>query len=281
MQVVTSGSVKKLSTNKRKILNVDELNAYKVAYEKPIGGRDYFRYLIVPSFTFALFSFILLYQVWVSVLLAIFGFIYGLKVFLPKSIKKNYESISFNQRNKLINNMTQIMTDETKTVNQALSLAGDRLDGELKEDLFLLQARLVGADNDRIKAGFKEFISKYVDDIIFVQFIEQLETSMLEGRTNIDTMKDIKSYHNDMKKKQTEYEKKKQSHLRDMKTLMIVVVVFILAISFSFGFSTYIENFARNWIGYITCSIYMSVIFIFFRQFTKYLFDDSVLEVSL
>lgn len=281
MQVVASKKVKGLKTQKKNIINVDELNAYKVAYGKPLKTRDYVYYVGMPALVFVGFSFILLYYWWLSLIMGVVGALYGAKVFLPKSVEKVYQSQSFSQRNKFVNNMTQILTDDGKTVTRALATANARADGEFREDITRLQARLVGADNSQIKDGFKNLSEKYMDDIIFVQYIEQLETAMLEGLANIDTLKDIKSYHNDMKKKQTEYEVKKQGHLKDMKMLCGVVVVFILAVSFSFGFSTYVNDFAHHYTGWISCGVYILLMLQFFRKFSIYLFDDSVLEVKM
>ncbi|MDM5335789.1 hypothetical protein QUF84_00565 [Fictibacillus enclensis] len=281
MKVVASKQVKRLNTQKKNILNVDELNAFKVAYGKPLKTKDYVYYVGMPALVFIGFSFILLYYWWVSLLMGVVGVIYGAKVFLPKSIEKAYNAQSFAQRNKFVNNMTQILTDDGKTVTNALATANARAEGEFQVDIRRLEARLLGADNDQIKSGFKSLAEKYKDDVIFIQYVEQLETAMLEGRANIDTLKDIKSYHNDMKKKQTEYEVKKQGHLKDMKMLCGVVVVFILAVSFSFGFSTYVNDFAHHPTGWIACGIYMVLMLQFFRKFSIYLFDESVLEVKM
>lgn len=281
VKVVTRKGTKSLHTKKKNILNVDELNAYKVAYGSPLKLKDYFHYVLIPGIIFGIFSFLLLYYWWLSLIAVIIGIVYGFKVFLPKSIKKYYETESFGQRNKFINNMTQILTDESKTVTKALSIVNARAEGEFSEDLTILHARLIGADNKQIQNGFKVLADNYEDDIIFVQYLEQLETAMLEGRANIDTLKDIKTYHNDIKKKQNEYELKKQGHLRDMKMLCGVVLIFILAITFSFGFNTYINDFAHHPIGWVTCGIYITLMSRFFRKFSTYLFDDSILEVEI
>ncbi len=278
---MSSKGVKSLNTRKKNIINVDELNAYKVAYGKPLKARDYLYYVGMPSLIFGGFSFILLYYWWFSLIMIVAGSIYGFKFFLPKSIEKHYEMQSFSERNKFINNMTQVLTDESKTVIRALSTVNSRAEGELRKDLTVLQARLQGADNHQIQLAFKSLADKYEDDIIFVQYLEQLETAMLEGRANIDTLKDVKSYHNDMKKKKNEYEFKKQGHLKDMKMLCGVVVVFILAISFSFGFSIYVNDFAHHPIGWVTCGIYISLMAHFFKKFSTYLFDESILEVEV
>lgn len=269
-----------IQTKKKNLVNIDELNAYKVAYESKLQAKDYLTYVGVPAIGLGIFSFILFYYWWVTIIMIGVGALYGLTFYLPKSIKKQYSDHSFNQRNKFLNNMTQLLTDENKTVTRALLTANERANGEFQTDIQVLQARLMGADNFKIGEGFAELCEKYESDIIFVQYIEQLETAMLEGRANIDTLKDIKTYHNDMKRKQNEYEKQKEGHLKDMKMLAFVVITFILAITFSFGMKTYVNAFAHHFTGWITLSIYLSLMGYFFKQFSRFLFDDSILEVE-
>jgi hypothetical protein len=267
---------------KKKFVNADEINAIKVAYGKPLERKDYLRYGLIPGLIVGGFSFILLYLWWVSLILGIIGALYGLKVLMPKIIQRTYEQISFRERNKFVNNMTQILTNDSQTLLKALGRASDRSEGELKMDLKVLQAKLMGADHGQVLQAFKVISNKYRDDIIFVQYIEQIETASLEGKTNMDTLKDIKSYHNEMKKKKKEeYDRKKDGHLRDIKSLCIIVVFFILIIAFSFNFETYIDAFARHPIGWCTAGIYMLLMFFFSRSFANYYFDDSILEVKI
>lgn len=271
---------KKIKTNKKGLVNVDEIQAHKVAYEKPLNVKDYSFYIGTPAVILGGFTFILLYYWWFSLIMAVVGGIYGAVLFLPKAVTKNYEMHSFRERNKFINNMTQILTDDSKTVPRSLMTAAARSEGEFKEDLLVLQARLMGADNQTIQDAFRDVEDKYEGDVVFVQYVEQLETTMLEGRTNIDTLQDIKTYHNDIKVKQDEYQKEKNGYLKDMRMLLGVMVVFILAISFSFGFELYKEAFAHNFVGWVTIGIYLLLMGNYFRTFSKYLFDDSIMEVQ-
>lgn len=267
-------------TRKKKFVNADEINAIKVAYGKPLERKDYVRYALIPGLIVAGFSFILLYYWWVSLILGFVGALYGLKVLMPKNIQRAYEQTSFRERNKFVNNMTQILTNDSNTLLNALGRASDRSEGELMKDLKVLQARLMGADHEQVLQAFKVLSNKYRDDIIFVQYLEQVETASLEGKTNVDTLKDIKTYHNEMKEKKEDYERKKDGQLKDMKMLCSVVVIFILIIAFSFSFDTYIQAFARHPIGWGTSGIYMLLMFFFFKSFATYYFDDSILEVK-
>ncbi|MFC9084157.1 hypothetical protein ACFTY7_46100, partial [Streptomyces sp. NPDC057062] len=103
LKVVTKKNIKRLKTQKRNYLNVDELNSYRVAYGQPLKAIDFIFYVGMPRLLFVGFSFILLYYWWLSLLMGVFGAIYGYKVFLPKSIEKSYKAQSFNQRNIFVN----------------------------------------------------------------------------------------------------------------------------------------------------------------------------------
>ncbi|HDR7527025.1 MULTISPECIES: hypothetical protein [Bacillus cereus group] len=267
-------------TKKKKFVNAEEVNAFKVAYGKPLNKKDYLRYAAVPGLVTGVFSFLLLYIWWLSLILGVLGAVYGLKVLMPKIVKRAYERDSFRERNKFVNNMTSLLANDSQTLLTALSRASDRAKGELREDLKILMANILGADQTQVIQAFKNLSSKYHEDITFDQYLEQLETCVLEGRTNLETLKDIKTHHNETKEKKDEYERKKEGHLKDMKMLCGVIVVFVLAITFSFGFKTYITAFARHPIGWITSGIYMSLMFFFFKSFTTYLFDDSIMEVK-
>lgn len=268
-----------LATKKKKTFNVDELRAYKEAYGGKLGIRDHMFFIGVPAVLFGTMSFLLLYNGWVSGAIAFFCGIYGFRKLMPRAVKKNYETQAFNERNKFLNNITQVLTDDSQTVLMALKKVTPRSQGEFREDIKRFHAKLMGADQERLREATLWFADRYEDDIIFIQYIEQLETAMLEGKTNVDTLKDIKTYHNDIRKKQDLYEAGKNGHLSDMKQLVFITAILIIALAVSFGFSTYLEAFARHPIGYVTSGLYLLIMWNFFRKFVNYLFDDSVMEI--
>ncbi|MGU9537295.1 hypothetical protein, partial [Proteus mirabilis] len=86
---------------------------------------------------------------------AAIGVAYGLRVWLPKAVKRNYNIKSFNERNRLLNLLTQQMSDPTKIPKQVLERVVSRLDGELKQDFFPITARIAnGATNAEITEMF-------------------------------------------------------------------------------------------------------------------------------
>jgi len=269
----------KLNTKKSKSLTFDELNAYKVAYGGAMGAKELTYFVGLPAFLLGLFSFLLLYNGWVTGVCSVIGAIYGWRTLLPRVTIKRYEQEAFNQRNKFLNNITQVLTDDNQTVLMALDKVKIRADGEFREDLKRFHAMLIGADDTGVRDAVIWFAEQYEDDVIFVQYLEQLETSMIEGKTNVETLKDIKSYHNDIRKKQALYEAAKQGHLRDMRQLVIITAILIIALAVSFGFTTYLRVFARSIFGYISAGLYLTIMTVFFRQFLGYYFDDSVMEI--
>lgn len=269
----------RIVTKKKGKMNIDELRAYRRAYGRGLGAKDYVSYLGVPAGLFGTFSFLLLYNGWVSGVCVILGAIYGWRSLLPRVVRKQYEAEAFNQRNKFLNNITQVLTDDNQTVLMAIKKVTERSDGEFQKDLKRFHARLIGADNQRIREAVVWFADRYDDDVIFLQYLEQLETAMLEGKTNVDTLKDIKTYHNDIRKKQDLYERGKAGHLHDMRSLVIITAILIIALAVSFGFETYLSAFARHPIGYVSAGLYLFIMVLFFKQFTNFFFDDSVMEI--
>lgn len=271
---------KKPKTKNKKRVDIDELMAYRKAYGRELGRMDYVKMVIIPGIGFGLFSLIILYTPIVSIICLMIGLFYGYTFLMPNTVRKEYEKESFAQRNKFINNMTQIMTDDNKTVAQALGTAKIRAEGEFRDDLARLEAKIIGSDVPGIQDAFDTMGERYLDDPIFSQYIEQVETSAIEGNANIDTLKDIKGYHNEMKAKQEEYEKLKQGHLSDMKTMAFTILAFIAALTFSFGFDTYLNSFAHALAGRVAGGLYLVIMMVFVKQFGGFLFDDSVVSTS-
>lgn len=271
----------KAQTRRKGLIDVNELNAYQVAYGKPLDYKDYFQYIGLPAVAMAGLAFALWYNIWVSIICALIGAVYGLKSIMPKSIKRKYNMKSLQARKIFINNMTQILTDDSKTLNKALSIAKERTKGELKEDINLLETKIHGANKFQISEAFSELKDKYEHDVVFTQYLEQLETAIFEGRNNIDTLQQIKSYHNDMVTKTNEYMRLKDGHVRDMKQLSLFVALFILAITFSFGFQTFYDGFAKSIVGWVIGGAYYVLMARHCLKFFSYYFDDEIMSLGV
>lgn len=262
-------------------MTIDELNAYKIAYGNPLERKELFRGLLIPFAISFGFSFILYYYWWIGLIAGIVGAIYGYMYIIPQQVKRVYNANSFRERNNFINNITQILTNDDTTVLNALNTVGERASGEFKEDLLKLQANLLDASNEGVQEAFQVVSDKYNYDVIFSLFVEQLTTATIEGRTNIDTLKDIKGYHNMLKQRQESFYMKKQQRSKDFKFMSKVAAIFIAAITLSFGFRQFIDVYAHNPIGWLASGLYLIILAYIFHSFQKKMGDDSVMEVKI
>ncbi|MCY8151331.1 hypothetical protein [Bacillus paralicheniformis] len=266
---------------KKRVYSLDELNAYKVAYGKPIERKELLMSLIKPFAVVFVFSYALYYYWWLSLILGTVGMFYGYRVMMPQSIKRVYEANAFRERNNFINNLTQILTNSERTMLKALETVTSRANGEFKEDLLQLQLSLQGASNKEIQSAFQQFGEKYKHDVIFDLYVEQLTTAMIEGRTNIDTIKDIKSLHNELKKEQDKFLQKKKRATYEFRFISIISLVLIGAVTFSFGWSQFVDVYAHQITGWIASAIYLSLLGGFFHSYLKRLGDDNIMEVKI
>jgi len=266
---------------KRKVYTLDELNAYKKAYGNPIQRKELFTTLTIPFVVAALYTFSLYYYWWLALIAGCIGMLYSYRVMLPANIKRIYENNAFRERNNFLNNITQILTNPERTVLEALKIVGDRAHGEFKHDLLHLQASLIDADKGEIQRAFQVLSKKYEKDVIFDMYIEQLTTAMTEGRFSMETLKDIKTYHNEVKKRQDRFLADKNKEAYNFKFICTVGLGLIAAISFSFGWEQFITVYAHNPIGWVASGIYLAILGGNFISFRKKLADDNIMEVQL
>lgn len=266
---------------RKRILTLDELNAYRKAYGKPIQKKELFLTIMIPFSVTFFYTFILYYYWWLSFICGVIGAIYGYIFITSQQVKRVYENNAFRERNNFINTMTQLLTNNERTVLQALQTVTERANGEFKKDLQKLSSELIDANNEDIKNAFQELADKYEKDVIFSMYVEQLITAATQGRTNVDTLKDIKSYHNEVKKRQEKFFEAKKRKERDFKYMCRVGLFFIAAVTFSFGFGQFIENYAHHAIGWVSSAIYLLILARIFHTFLKRMGDDSVMEVKI
>lgn len=266
---------------KKKVLSIDELNAYRIAYGKPIQKKELFLSLGVPFVVGFFYIFILFYYWWLALIAGFVAMGYSYAFIIPQEVKRVYEENAFREKNNFVNNMTQILTNNNRTVLQALKIVTDRSSGEFKEDLLKLQANIVDATNQDIQDSFQCLSEKYKSDVIFSLYVEQLTTLVLEGRNNIQTLKDIKTYHNEIKKRQEKFFNQKVQKKRDFKFMCKVGVLIIFTLSISFGFEMFIEIYAHHPIGWVSSLGYLLLLAKNYHIFLKRMGDDSIMEVTI
>ncbi|KGX85189.1 hypothetical protein [Pontibacillus litoralis] len=266
---------------KKKKYTLDEVNALRIAYGDPLQKREIVSALFIPFLIAAVFTFSLFYYWWLSVIAGGIAMFYAYAKILPQDTRRSYEITAFRERNKFVNNITQMLTNEERTVLDCLKVVTERAQGEFKDDLLMLQASIMEANNKEKQTAFQVISDKYKGDVIFDLFIEQLATATIEGRFSIDTLKDIKSYHNEVKKRQDDFLQKKKKEAFHFKFIIGIGLVLIMAITFSFGWEQFIGVYARSLIGWITSSLYLVLITGYFLSFRKHYIDDDIMEVKV
>lgn len=263
-------------------MSAEELRALRNAYDKPLTAKNYIVFAAAPALLFGGILFYLTYVWWLGLIAGIIGVFYGLRIWLPKTIKRNYNIKSFNERNRLLNLLTQQMSDQTKIPKQVLERVVSRLDGELKKDFFPITARIAnGATSSEINKMFNAVEEKYKDDIIFSQYLEQIETNFTTGIDNLSSLKDMNGYHNDIRKQRDLFLGFKSKRLKDCFSLILLTLLLISALQFGMGdHEIYIEAFANSMIGRGTSIVFTAIFIGLTRRFEKIYFDDNIMEVK-
>lgn len=269
----------KILKKRSKRITIEQLQTTQTAYFKSLTYRDYIKHIAVPAFLFGLFAQVLFYYWEVTAGAALLGALIGFSFNLPNTVKMNYKKRSYLERNRLINSMTQLLVNPDYTVLQVLKKVTPRLEGELKQDIERLMATLSVGSNREVRVAFQLLNDKYNADIIFGQFMEQIETSHFEGNNDVEVLKDIKTHHNEVLEKQATFLSSKLKFMADFKGLMIIMLVLIGMISIIFSLETYIEHYAHHITGWVTIPVFLCVCLYAYLKIMKIYYDDSVTEV--
>ncbi|HCA4225887.1 TPA: hypothetical protein MPX54_002973, partial [Listeria monocytogenes] len=265
----------------RQTFNLDELNAYKKAFGNPLLKKEIFVSIAGPAIVSGGYVFILTYYWWLAAIFAIVGGIYGYRVSMPMNIKRVYEQQALYERNRFINYMTQILSDPSKTVVTALGIVADRAKGEFRDNLKKLRGTLMDATPNDVTKAFHDLKEKYPNDIVFDLYLEQLVTATIEGRASMDTLKNIKSWHNSLLDKQKMFIDKKKGFSKDFRLTALIGVGIVAVLTVSLGLPKFIDYFAHFWIGWVTSLIYLGAHFHYYRRYQKQIVDDDVMEVTV
>jgi len=271
----------KIKYQRKKYFDATELEAMQKLYGSNLTLGDYKKYLLASIIFTSGFATLLFHRIIITIITGIFGAIYGFKVIMKQSITRNYKMDSLYERQKFINSLAQILTDDQKITLGAIELANSRIKGELHDDINILQARIEGANRTQVRYAFDELGQKYESDILFCQFIEQIETALTVGRANdIETIKQQKTYHNDAVRNTEAFLKVKEGHYAGIKLITTIIGALIILVMFSFGIKTYHEAFTRMLVGNIFGGMFYVILLYLMHNFYKIYFDDDILSIG-
>lgn len=267
---------------KKRRYNLDEYQALRSAYDRGYSRTDIFITLIKPFGFIFIYTYLLYYYWWLSLIFAIGAAIFQYRNLNLMVAQRDYDDDAFAQRNKFINNLTQILANSGTTTLDGLLEVRKRTDGEFKDDLGQLLLVLRRADVSKIRAAFEELTNKYSNDVIFEQYMDQIETAILDGRNNIEILKDIRTFHNAIKGKRDVFKELKHKRAMNFKVITVLLLAGVTLLSFLVGgISQYIEIYAHTPFGWVCNTLFLLGIFMVFRAHLKKQRDDEIMEVDI
>lgn len=274
-QRVTKSKMAQKKYNKKMI----DLERYQLAYQNNLSKNKQIMILIIYVAVGASILWLLFGYLAVTLIGALMGLWYAKKIVLPYEIRTLYEENALLMRNKMINSLTQMLTNPQKTTLDALVELESRLEGELQKELQSVLAQVSDAGSLEIQTIFNQWSAHYAKDIIFGQYLEQIATAIIEGRTNTETLKDIKTYHNDLKRRQNSYMKAKKNHAKEVYTVLGMVFGLVALISFGIGRDQFITVYAHRPIGWGVNIVFLIIEGFFYLQFYKFYRDNDIVVV--
>lgn len=279
--------ISQIQTRNRNRVDIEELHALSSAYGQRLKNKEIATLIGYPAIILGILTTLLTYSWWKVLIVIFVGLFFGYKVMLPNVIQRRYDTESLLARNRFLNSMTQTMVNPNKTVLECINYVIVRSTGELQDELKKLSVALaVGSDQERVFELLTNFANKYPDDTILSQYFEQLETIIIEGKSNVDALQDLTEHHNRLLEKRKYFFQVKDTFLNGVK----VLVAFIVGLILIFHASAYVMNgdldmytigFANNITGYISTTIYLISTFIVLNSFFRRYFDDSVTELGV
>ena len=268
-------NIKKVRNGKKRI-SINELNLIQEAYFKKLTFADYFKFLGIPAIAFGAITHVLQFYVPATIAAAVFGICFGLFKQMPKMIKKNYFLRSYVERNRFLNNFTQLIVNENITLLDIIEKIIPRLSGELYNDMTVLLARISTSDNQMAREAFKELANKYHEDVVFSQYVEQIETVFLEGYRSVESFKELKNQHNVLLEKIKDFQKDKGTTFTNFIGILTLVGLLVGILIFGRGVDLYITAYAHTGMGAISNTAYLVLLFFMYNKLMNYVYDDSI-----
>ncbi|MEC0709756.1 hypothetical protein P8881_19720 [Bacillus haynesii] len=266
----------------KKVMTIDEINAYRKAYGNPLMKKEIFTVLVVPFVLGFSIVMILFYYWWLALIGGIVSGAYGYVVLMRNSVQREYEQKARVQRNRFINNMTQLLTNPKETVLSSLQWCAkpEVAEGEFKKDLDTLIAILMDANEAETKKAFEDLAEKYKNDFVFSLFIDSLITVSVEGRTDVERIKELSDWHNDVMEQTSILMNSKQNAVRHYKISSFYTLTVIGILTFAMGFDGYLLYYAHNPIGWVSSIILLGMAAFYFNSFQNRLLDDEVTQLK-
>lgn len=213
---------------------------------------------------------------------------------LPRAVGAEHDQESLNQRNLLINQLSQSLVDTTKPYQMRLSSGRDSINGsvdqdavdfnQLKSDMDVLVTKVFRRESDSaVHDAFTRFVAKYEDDDIFVLFFEQVETLARQGYMDENIISSLRNQHNELFRLMLDYISKINAQKRNffiMSTYSLGLIALIMSSLAPAGGEAFVKLFNHGIAGAIVMTIFISAYIGLMTAMYKRYFDRSLTSFS-
>lgn len=261
---------------------IQDLNAWEQAYGHQLSNGRRFQKILPYVLSVTAFATLLFWRLPITILAFIVSSILCWSSLLSKETYVSYVRASYSERNRIVNLLTQTLSGGDATLFNALKQTVPSMQGELKHEFQILAGLLArSATGDEIHDWFINEISKYRDDVIFGQYLEQLETMNQEGTYSVDTFINLSHYHNDLYQKQLAYITAKDNNKRDVFTIVVIVFGMLVFLAFlgmgqGNGWAQWVKLYAHSPAGNVISIIFLTIYAFIIKKFINIYYDESI-----
>lgn len=267
-------------SHRKKRVDINDLEAKEEAYGHKLTNGTIIKIVLSNAFFWLILGIVLYANIWLALLTFLIGCLWVYYNVVSREISTRYYRRGLVERNHFLNSVVQLMSSPNATVTSAMREAAERANGEFQQDLKkLLSVMLTAESQNKIHEAFNTIIDKYSDDILFCQFMVQLETADQENVINDQMFQLIKDNHNDLFNKQKEYTNLKNNQKKEMLILILMTIVVCCLLAVCFGLNNYIKTYAHSIIGLSCSTVYMIIYAFVTAKFFKYYYDESITTI--
>lgn len=280
MAKMATGSKRRIRNKRRgkNQITIQDLNAWEQAYGHQLSNTRRFQKILPYVLSITAFAELLFVRLPVTIAAFVLSSIFCWSAILSKETYVSYVRHSYSERNRTINLLSQALSGGDATLFNALKQTIPAMHGELKHEFQILAGLLArSARNDELHDWFMNEISKYRDDVIFGQYLEQLETMNQEGVYTVATFLNLAHYHNNLYQKQVQYINAKEQNRREVFTIVALVFALILVLAVMVDkWKGWVNLYAHSLFGEVISIIFAIVYVLIIRNFIKYYYDESI-----
>lgn len=270
-----------MAKRKKQYKTIRELDAIEELYGGRFTKSKLIRILMMYSLIPLAFGTLLYRNVFYTSIWIIITCIYVFVKVIPGSVKSDYNMKAHNERNRVINVITQSLTSGNPSVKQGIKMAVDSTHGELHDDMNKLYAKLLGdATPEAIHESFLNLREKYKDDIYFGLFLEQLEVGLGKAHPDTRTLTIFRDSHNAEFSTTKKFRMRKRDQLRMVVTMLCMSFGTCVLAATALTYKKFVSLYNHSLAGFIITTGFMIVLFMILNHFVNLYQDDSINSIK-